>query len=302
MGKIKVSEKWILRISIGLLLFYGAWSHMARRGYVPRFETMFHQDKLAKYQLTEDWFSLRIPNWEKLLETYKGKPFVRYLEVGVFEGRSALWMLENILTHPTAHATAVDIFLGDLEKRFRDNLQRSGRSQQVTVLKGDSKEVLRGLPMSSYDIIYIDGSHLARNVLADAVLSWPLLKPGGLLIFDDFLWKLNEYPFELRPRAAIEFFISLYQSHLEVIHTSWQMIVRKSTDICQDCIRVGKFAYSWDNKQVVRLNDKKTFVLTSSQRSKFEKSLLAKDFGIKGLLDKKLENMLQEQLKSRASR
>ena len=36
-----------------------------------------------------------------------------------------------------------------------------------------------------YDIIYIDGSHEARDVLEDAVLAYRLLKIGGLLIFDD---------------------------------------------------------------------------------------------------------------------
>jgi hypothetical protein len=34
-----------------------------------------------------------------------------------------------------------------------------------------------------------DGSHRARDVLEDAVLSWPLLKVGGIMLFDDYLWQ-----------------------------------------------------------------------------------------------------------------
>ena len=37
------------------------------------------------------------------------------------------------------------------------------------------------------DLIYIDGSHLAKDVLSDAILSWKLLKPSGVMIFDDYL-------------------------------------------------------------------------------------------------------------------
>jgi hypothetical protein len=33
-------------------------------------------------------------------------------------------------------------------------------------------------------VIYIDGSHEPMDVLTDAVMSWPLLRSNGILIFD----------------------------------------------------------------------------------------------------------------------
>ena len=56
------------------------------------------------YNFSTDWFSMNIPLWKKLLKEFKGKPGVNYLEIGLFEGRSFFWMLENILTHPTSTA------------------------------------------------------------------------------------------------------------------------------------------------------------------------------------------------------
>ena len=53
---------------------------------------------LKNYKFTTDWFTNRIPLWEKILAPLKGKQGIHYLEIGVFEGRSAIWMLENILT------------------------------------------------------------------------------------------------------------------------------------------------------------------------------------------------------------
>ena len=51
------------------------------------------------YDSSEDWFSHNIPQFEPFLGHLKGKP-CRLLEIGTYEGRSALWLAENIATHP----------------------------------------------------------------------------------------------------------------------------------------------------------------------------------------------------------
>ena len=52
-----------------------------------------------------DWFSQHLPVWENALADYGKKPGIQYLEVGVFEGRSAIWMIDNILTHSSSQAS-----------------------------------------------------------------------------------------------------------------------------------------------------------------------------------------------------
>lgn len=54
------------------------------------------------YAFTSDYVSEHIPRWRDLFEEYRGQPDVRMLEIGSYEGRSAVWFLENVLTHPTA--------------------------------------------------------------------------------------------------------------------------------------------------------------------------------------------------------
>jgi len=68
-----------------------------------------------KYCFSEDWVSENPATWNHILGPFKGKPNVHALEVGRFEGRSALWFLENILTDPTASITCVHIWVGPYE-------------------------------------------------------------------------------------------------------------------------------------------------------------------------------------------
>jgi len=103
------------------------------------------------YEFTADWFWPSVRKWELLLAEFKGQPNLSYLEVGPFEGRSFYWVLDNILTHPSTRATAIDVFetgssayyLGDFEARFRKNARISGREKDITIIKGYSKEALR---------------------------------------------------------------------------------------------------------------------------------------------------------------
>jgi predicted O-methyltransferase YrrM len=179
------------------------------------------------YNFTHDWFTMRIPTWRKILEPFRGKPNIHYLEIGVSEGGSALWMLENILTHPTARMTGLDTFSNKENcERFLANLEMSGFSKKMTLVKGRSQVTLRSLPLDSFDIVYIDGSHRAPDVMVDAALSWELLKKGGILIFDDYMWEWERPPQD-RPKIAIEAFLRIFKNELEILHQEYQIIVKK---------------------------------------------------------------------------
>lgn len=228
------------------------------------------------YKFSSDWFSHNIPKWKTVLWEFTGRPNLDYLEIGVFEGRSFIWMLENILTHPSAKATAVDIFPEDLKERFVANLNLSGSRYKVTILKGTSQTLLRRLPLESFDIIYIDGSHLAKYVYLDAALSWDLLKKNGLLIFDDYLWSL-EFPTDLRPKISIDTFLTAFGDELEVVHKDYQVVVRKKVPPCKKlhCSSIGNYGYAWyeralydlKNYQLVQLSEQEKLALERFLRS-----------------------------------
>ena len=112
------------------------------------------------------------------------------------------------------------------EARFDHNIGFSGCSSRVIKIKGRSEEVLRGFKRESFHLAYIDGSHRAQDVRADAWLIWPLIIPGGVVIFDDYLWE-PERAAEERPQIAVDQFLSAFSSELEILHKQYQVVVRK---------------------------------------------------------------------------
>jgi len=191
------------------------------------------------YIFTTDWFSYNIPIWERFFRdnNFIGMSDLKCLEIGCFEGRATTYLLDNVLTHDTCRIDVIDTFNGsnselgmktlDLENlldRFKYNIHK--HKNKVNIYIGESHSILRKLDLKpTYNIIYIDGSHKAHNILEDAVLCHRLLKQYGLLIFDDYLWKdTNEH---IYPKIAIDYFIHIYNSFYEILWSDYQVICKK---------------------------------------------------------------------------
>ncbi len=203
----------------------------------------------GKPTFSNDWFGTNERVWRKLLTPLFGKQNLRYLEVGVFEGQALIWAFANVLTHPSSTAVAIDLFgIPGLEARFRENLVRAGLARRCEVLVGYSHERLRGLPANSFDIVYIDGSHEAHDVLRDGVLAWDLLKVGGIMIFDDYILDLH-MPLELRPQVAVNAMISSFHDQIRIVSLGFQAVLEKVEDACPGlCTRVGPYELHWSEE------------------------------------------------------
>jgi predicted O-methyltransferase YrrM len=181
---------------------------------------------LRQYDFSDDWFGPYIPTFQQFLANLRDQP-CRLLEIGAHEGRSAIWLLENIATHDNALIETIDAWE---YPKLRANIQATERPDKVQFHLGRSFDVLRTLPRQSYDFVYIDGSHWPVNVLEDAVLSFGLLKRGGIMAFDDYLWNDKEWNQQGTPRKAIDAFLSVYAHKIEVLHFAYQVWVRKLSD------------------------------------------------------------------------
>lgn len=191
-----------------------------------------------QYRFTFDWVSPHAQQWEKDLAHLKGKPHVRGLEIGCFEGQSAVWWLDNILTDPASRLTCVDPFaipmgstlLRYFESYFDANVAATGAAHRVTKLVGSSQVILRTLPPAHFDFVYVDGSHRVGDVLQDAVLAWTVLRPGGTAMFDDYdlVDDVAEGLLARAPGRALDAFVSILGKNATIMRRDWQLILRKA--------------------------------------------------------------------------
>ena len=199
------------------------------------------QNQQKGYQFSQDWFSHNLLIWEQFLSSLKGLTDLRILEIGSWEGRSTCWLLENIATDPTARIACIDTFEGSvehavmvdqtvlktIEQRFDWNLEKTGTPEKVRKVVGRSQTVLRSLIPNTYHLAYIDGSHIASDVLEDTLLTWQLVKIGGLIIFDDYGFVFAPEIAEDPPKVAIDVFLKLFKKKIKLLHQNYQVILEK---------------------------------------------------------------------------
>lgn len=224
----------------------------------------------AKYSFGQDFVARAIPVWTEIFAAYRGKKNLRYLEVGVYEGRSFVWVLDNVLTDPSSEAWAVDLFHRPFYNTFLRNLLAGKHTLKTRIRRGDSRAILPTLPAAYFDIIYIDGNHEGQYVLSDAVMAWQLLKDGGLLIFDDYRFDLRvgrPFPEHHLPGAAIDAFVSIYVEDIEVVHDGYQKALRKRLSRCDPigCSAFGQYSYQWISKDLTRGPESEPVALSDAE-------------------------------------
>lgn len=192
---------------------------------------------MAKGSYRADYFTPNIPSWARWLEPYRSQERVVALEIGSFQGLSAVFLLDHLFATAGGELLCIDPFATrkptepPFEAVFDANVGavEAGRGI-VRKRKGLSHDVLLQLRDEGYggkvDVAYVDGSHTAIDTLADAALTWPLVRSGGLMIFDDYTWHLEDARLE-RPQAAIDAFVSVVRDDVEWVERGRQLALRK---------------------------------------------------------------------------
>lgn len=193
------------------------------------------------YEFTNNWFAHAPEVWEHLIPMLPGTPGERsFLEIGSYEGRSAIWIAENMMRGDDS-LFCVDTWKGGEEhsqedmdavrQRFVRNMEKLGNRKNLYwhYAQETSVMALGEMLQESYvfEFIYIDGSHQAKDVLTDACMAWQVLSPGGIMVFDDYVWG---QPRDIlhRPKLAIDAFVNIFAEDLTVLHVGNQLVVKRN--------------------------------------------------------------------------
>jgi cephalosporin hydroxylase len=151
------------------------------------------------------------------------------LEIGSYEGISACFFSDFLLSHPESSLDCVDPFLPEdpmtpnvsevTYRTFLANIGQSSYPEKVTHHKMMSNEYL-ATNKRMYTIVYIDGSHLYNDVMADLEGTFPFVLPGGIVWCDDYQSYESVY-------KAISEFCEKHRGELEIVHKDGQLAFRK---------------------------------------------------------------------------
>ena len=193
-----------------------------------------YQNYLQTKKTTFDYFSINAYYWDLIIN--KSFNEFSYLEIGSFEGNSALYILKNF---KTKKVICIDIWDKYDDKDKDENLRmfenfKYNLSEFVgrfSFFKNTSDEYFLN-NNERFDVIYIDGWHEAPQVYKDLNNSWNRLNNNGLIICDDYFYgdiKLSTN--SNLPADAINQFLFEKKNNLEVVCVNnSQIFIKKKLD------------------------------------------------------------------------
>ncbi|HZZ90370.1 MAG TPA: class I SAM-dependent methyltransferase [Caulobacteraceae bacterium] len=194
------------------------------------------------FEFTYDCVSNNIPFVAPLMRDFaaqRGDAPIRYLEIGAYEGRNIAfmdWMLPGRLD-----ITAIDPWFDEthnpdetyhgIEARFRRNAARTA-ALGMRVIRGFSSVELPKMQADgeAFDVIYVDGSHTAVDVMIDMCFCANLLKVGGMMILDDYWHDISDIGGP-GVKQAVDRFLGVFRRHFDVAAAYRQVVLVKTAEL-----------------------------------------------------------------------
>jgi len=190
------------------------------------------EEMILKKNFKQKWFLNNFEVFHYFFPKDYEKKFT-YLEIGSYEGLSALNVLNNyknvkvflidLWSEANKNSEGLEVNFLEVEERFDKNLSEFSFSK----IKSDSVIAMRQLAKENkkFDIIYIDGSHNGEDILSDAIEAFKLLNLNGIIIFDDIAntnQEISKQSFE-----GFNSFIKFYNNEIKLLYLSKIAVIKK---------------------------------------------------------------------------
>jgi caffeoyl-CoA O-methyltransferase len=110
------------------------------------------------------------------------------LEIGSFTGYATICLAEGLTEGGKIHTIEVN---PEQEETLRKNFHLSGFTNRIELHIGDAKQVIFGFVDQIFDICFIDADKKSNLTYFELIID--KIRPGGLIIIDNVLWKGKVY-------------------------------------------------------------------------------------------------------------
>lgn len=141
----------------------------------------------------------------------------RVLEIGVWRGDMAVallercpgiecyWMLDPWRTLDDWNKPA-NVGQAEFDVIFDTAMAATDfANDRRAVLRGTTVEKIDEIEDAILDLVYIDGDHTLRGITIDLIATWSKLRPGGVIIGDDFLPTIWQHGAAFEPTMVFPF-------------------------------------------------------------------------------------------------
>lgn len=124
------------------------------------------------------------------------------LEIGSWQGKSTSYLARAVMDSKNGHVFAVDHFMGNVRKesiyfvdgggsanlqvQFERNMHTLNLHDYITLFPCHSEKAYPSLANKVLRLLFVDGDHTYEGAKKDIELFCPLVRIGGVVIFDDF--------------------------------------------------------------------------------------------------------------------
>jgi hypothetical protein len=168
-----------------------------------------------------NWFNVTAKaNFELVfVKKLKTDKKLRGLQIGTYTGDATEWLMKNTKMSlidvdtwgGSEEVSHEDINFNEVEAYYDS---RHADNPRVTKYKGTSDSFFAQYEGEPFDFIYIDGDHTASQTAIDGLQALKVLKPGGIIAFDDLTWQSGKGPY-YDPKPGIDAVFHIGQSILE---------------------------------------------------------------------------------------
>jgi hypothetical protein len=185
-------------------------------------------------------------HWSIFIGDYKDKK-LSCLEIGSHEGQAANFILKKLMNNKESTLICVDPWIKshwlnlnptDLcyEDIFDFNKKNNDVYNQIEKFDGKGIKFYKSekfKAIDKLDIIYIDDIHTEESTRLNILNCWDKLRDGGIIIFDDYNYKLATYEedkaiFFCEPvKLVVDEFINKNKEKIKILHDGYQLILQK---------------------------------------------------------------------------